>query len=191
MQNKLKAFERLLIIMDELRTQCPWDKKQTMHTLRNLSIEETYELSEAIMNNDLDNVKILEGTGSPESVVVAGVGSTYHRNDGGAGTTYYVKESGSGNTEVITPISVLNAAATWCLILVVAAFQPNRPKRVLPVTGSVLRCALPDIPKGATSSLISSSAKIVSSGIASNKPKPTSCGAIRAENFSGVPNENW
>jgi len=53
MQEKLKAFERLLIIMDELREQCPWDRKQTMESLRNLTIEETYELADAILENDL------------------------------------------------------------------------------------------------------------------------------------------
>lgn len=57
MEEKLKAFERLLIIMDELRTQCPWDKKQTMETLRNLTIEETYELADAILNDDLSEIK--------------------------------------------------------------------------------------------------------------------------------------
>lgn len=57
MEKKLKAFERLLRIMDDLRTQCPWDKKQTMETLRNLSIEETYELSEAILSGNLNDVK--------------------------------------------------------------------------------------------------------------------------------------
>ena len=54
---KLKAFDRLLTIMDELRENCPWDKKQTMETLRHLTIEETYELSDAIIENDLDEVK--------------------------------------------------------------------------------------------------------------------------------------
>lgn len=54
---QLKAFERLLIIMDELREQCPWDKKQTMETLRHLTIEEVYELGDAILENDLDEVK--------------------------------------------------------------------------------------------------------------------------------------
>ena len=54
---QLKAFERLLIIMDELREQCPWDKKQTMETLRHLTIEEVYELGDAILDNDLDEVK--------------------------------------------------------------------------------------------------------------------------------------
>jgi len=54
---QLKAFERLLIIMDELRAQCPWDKKQTMETLRHLTIEEVYELGDAILDNDLDEVK--------------------------------------------------------------------------------------------------------------------------------------
>ncbi len=51
------AFLRLLQIMDELREQCPWDKKQTMETLRPLTIEETYELGDAILNNDLQEVK--------------------------------------------------------------------------------------------------------------------------------------
>lgn len=54
---QLKALERLLNIMDELREQCPWDKKQTMQTLRHLTIEETYELGDAVLDNDLDEVK--------------------------------------------------------------------------------------------------------------------------------------
>lgn len=49
---RLKAFERLLTIMDELRTQCPWDRKQDIHSLRNLTIEETYELADAILKED-------------------------------------------------------------------------------------------------------------------------------------------
>ncbi len=56
-EQKLKAFGRLLDIMDELRDQCPWDKKQTMETLRPLTIEETYELGDAILDNDLEEVK--------------------------------------------------------------------------------------------------------------------------------------
>ena len=55
--NQLKSFDRLLTIMDELREQCPWDKKQTMESLRHLTIEETYELGDAILDNDLDEVK--------------------------------------------------------------------------------------------------------------------------------------
>lgn len=54
---QLKAFDRLLTIMDELRAGCPWDKKQTMQTLRHLTIEETYELGDAILDNDLEEVK--------------------------------------------------------------------------------------------------------------------------------------
>lgn len=54
---KLEAFDRLLTIMDELRENCPWDKKQTMESLRHLTIEETYELSDAIIENDLQEVK--------------------------------------------------------------------------------------------------------------------------------------
>ena len=56
-EKQLKAFDRLLTIMDELREQCPWDKKQTMQTLRHLTIEETYELGDAILDNDLQEVK--------------------------------------------------------------------------------------------------------------------------------------
>ncbi|UII78901.1 nucleoside triphosphate pyrophosphohydrolase [Flagellimonas sp. CMM7] len=54
---QLKAIDRLLNIMDELRTQCPWDKKQTMESLRHLTIEETYELGDAILEKDLEEVK--------------------------------------------------------------------------------------------------------------------------------------
>ncbi|NNK76445.1 MAG: nucleoside triphosphate pyrophosphohydrolase, partial [Maribacter sp.] len=54
---QLKAFDRLLTIMDELRAQCPWDKKQTMQTLRHLTIEETYELGDAILDDNLVEVK--------------------------------------------------------------------------------------------------------------------------------------
>ncbi|MCB9252631.1 MAG: nucleoside triphosphate pyrophosphohydrolase [Flavobacteriales bacterium] len=54
---RLLAFERLLNIMDDLREKCPWDKKQTFESLRHLTIEETYELSDAILQNDLKEVK--------------------------------------------------------------------------------------------------------------------------------------
>jgi MazG family protein len=54
---KLQAFDRLLTIMDELRENCPWDKKQTLETLRHLTIEETYELSDAILEGDLQEIK--------------------------------------------------------------------------------------------------------------------------------------
>lgn len=54
---RLAAFGRLLTIMDELREQCPWDRKQTMETLRPLTIEEMYELADAILKNDLEEVK--------------------------------------------------------------------------------------------------------------------------------------
>lgn len=56
-KSQLEAFDRLLTIMDELRDQCPWDKKQTMESLRHLTIEETYELGDAILENNLDEVK--------------------------------------------------------------------------------------------------------------------------------------
>jgi XTP/dITP diphosphohydrolase len=57
MQNKLQAFERLLNIMDDLREKCPWDKKQTIQTLRHLTIEETYELADAILDENMNDIK--------------------------------------------------------------------------------------------------------------------------------------
>ena len=56
-QQQLEAFNRLLDIMDDLREKCPWDKKQTFESLRHLTIEETYELGDAILNNDLQEIK--------------------------------------------------------------------------------------------------------------------------------------
>lgn len=56
-EEKLKAFERLLEIMDELREKCPWDREQTLDSLRNLTIEETYELADAIMDQDLNEIR--------------------------------------------------------------------------------------------------------------------------------------
>jgi XTP/dITP diphosphohydrolase len=57
MDERLIAFERLLKIMDELRAQCPWDQKQTFETLRNLTIEETYEMADAITAQDYQSLK--------------------------------------------------------------------------------------------------------------------------------------
>jgi XTP/dITP diphosphohydrolase len=56
-EDKLQAFGRLLDIMDDLREKCPWDKKQTMDSLRHLTIEETYELCDAILDDDMQEVK--------------------------------------------------------------------------------------------------------------------------------------
>ena len=56
-KQQLEAFNRLLDIMDELREKCPWDKKQTLESLRHLTIEETYELADAILDNDLNEIK--------------------------------------------------------------------------------------------------------------------------------------
>ena len=56
-KEKLEAFDRLLTIMDELRANCPWDKKQTLESLRHLTIEETFELSDAILDNDMPEIK--------------------------------------------------------------------------------------------------------------------------------------
>jgi XTP/dITP diphosphohydrolase len=57
MDERAKSFLRLLKIMDELREQCPWDKKQTIESIRHLSIEETYELSDAILKHDMQGIK--------------------------------------------------------------------------------------------------------------------------------------
>lgn len=56
-KEQLEAFGQLLGIMDELRARCPWDREQTMESLRNLTIEETYELADAILDDDLEEVK--------------------------------------------------------------------------------------------------------------------------------------
>ena len=56
-EQKKEAFERLLTIMDELREKCPWDMKQTLESLRHLSIEEVYELGDAILDGDMEEVK--------------------------------------------------------------------------------------------------------------------------------------
>lgn len=56
-QAKLEAFSRLLDIMDDLRAQCPWDQKQSFESLRHLTIEETYELGDAILDRDLTEIK--------------------------------------------------------------------------------------------------------------------------------------
>ncbi len=57
MDERLVAFNRLLNIMDELREKCPWDKKQTLESLRHLTIEETYELTDAILQKDMSSLK--------------------------------------------------------------------------------------------------------------------------------------
>jgi len=74
-EDQLKAFDRLLTIMDELREQCPWDKKQTMETLRHLTIEETYELGDAILDQDLEEVKKELGDVLLHMVFYAKIGS--------------------------------------------------------------------------------------------------------------------
>ena len=57
LKTKLNAFERLLGVMDELREKCPWDQKQNFETLRNLTIEETYELADAIIEMNVEDIK--------------------------------------------------------------------------------------------------------------------------------------
>ena len=80
-EEKLVAFDRLLTIMDELRENCPWDKKQTMESLRHLTIEETYELSDAIIEKDLDEIKKELGDLMLHLVFYARIGSEKGRFD--------------------------------------------------------------------------------------------------------------
>ena len=56
-KKQLEAIDRLLTIMDDLREQCPWDRKQTFESLRHLTIEETYELSESLLKGSSDDIK--------------------------------------------------------------------------------------------------------------------------------------
>lgn len=78
---QLKAIDRLLTVMDELREQCPWDRKQTMLSLRHLTIEETYELGDAILENDLEEVKKELGDLLLHIVFYAKIGSETHAFD--------------------------------------------------------------------------------------------------------------
>ena len=75
MDSRLDAFERLLNIMDDLREKCPWDKKQTMESLRKLTIEETYELADAIIEGDMEEVKKEIGDVMLHMVFYAKIGS--------------------------------------------------------------------------------------------------------------------
>ncbi|MGB1282912.1 MAG: nucleoside triphosphate pyrophosphohydrolase [Polaribacter sp.] len=74
-KDQLTAFNRLLDIMDELREKCPWDKKQTLESLRHLTIEETYELADAILENDLQEIKKEVGDVLLHIVFYAKIGS--------------------------------------------------------------------------------------------------------------------
>lgn len=78
---KLKSFERLLTIMDELRAGCPWDQKQTFESLRHLTIEETYELGDAILNRDLTEIKKELGDLLLHIVFYSKIGSEEHAFD--------------------------------------------------------------------------------------------------------------
>ena len=75
MDNRLAAFERLLNIMDDLREKCPWDKKQTFESLRNLTIEETYELADAIIEKDVKGIQEEIGDLMLHMVFYAKIGS--------------------------------------------------------------------------------------------------------------------
>src|SRR6188508_2003066 len=78
---KLQAFDRLLTVMDELRENCPWDKKQTLESLRHLTIEETYELSDAILEGDINEVKKELGDLMLHNVFYARIASEQNKFD--------------------------------------------------------------------------------------------------------------
>lgn len=80
-EQQLQAFGRLLDIMDELRAKCPWDKKQTFQSLRHLTIEETYELGDAILNNDFEEIKKELGDVLLHIVFYAKIGSETNNFD--------------------------------------------------------------------------------------------------------------
>lgn len=81
MNNAIKEFQRLLDIMDELRAKCPWDKAQTLESLRKLTIEETYELGEAILESDLQEIKKELGDLMLHIVFYAKIGSEQNAFD--------------------------------------------------------------------------------------------------------------
>jgi len=81
MDPRLEAFRELLDIMDELREKCPWDKKQTLESLRKLTIEETYELGDAILKNDLQEIKKELGDLMLHIVFYAKIGSEHKAFD--------------------------------------------------------------------------------------------------------------
>jgi XTP/dITP diphosphohydrolase len=81
MNETLAAFEHLLNIMDELRAKCPWDKKQTLESLRYLTIEETYELSDAVLDNNLDEIRKELGDIMLHIVFYAKIGSEQNAFD--------------------------------------------------------------------------------------------------------------
>ncbi len=81
MDERLSAFKKLLDIMDELREKCPWDKTQTLESLRNLTLEEAYELADAISKSELDDIKKELGDLLLHIVFYAKIGSELHAFD--------------------------------------------------------------------------------------------------------------
>ncbi len=81
LKEKLDAFERLLEIMDELREKCPWDREQTLESLRNLTIEETFELADAISEEDFDDIRKELGDLLLHIVFYAKIGSEHNLFD--------------------------------------------------------------------------------------------------------------
>ena len=79
----LEAFGRLLDIMDDLREKCPWDRKQTFESLRHLTIEETYELADAILDKDVEEIKKETGDLLLHMVFYAKLGSELSPEEGG------------------------------------------------------------------------------------------------------------
>ncbi len=91
LNEKISAFKRLLEIMDDLRAQCPWDKVQTFESLRHLTIEETYELSESVLDKDIDGIKKELGDLMLHLVFYAKIGSESNNFDMGD-VLHYINE---------------------------------------------------------------------------------------------------
>lgn len=115
-EQQLAAFDRLLTIMDELRVGCPWDKKQTMESLRHLTIEETYELGDAILDNDLEEVKKELGDLLLHIVFYAKIGSETNDFDIADVATSISEKLISRHPHIYGDIDVANAeevATNW------------------------------------------------------------------------------
>jgi XTP/dITP diphosphohydrolase len=91
-QQQLEAFNRLLDIMDDLREKCPWDKKQTLESLRHLTIEETYELGDAILDNNLQEIKKELGDLLLHIVFYAKIGSETNDNSTSGSTGFDIAD---------------------------------------------------------------------------------------------------
>ncbi|MBM3435793.1 MAG: nucleoside triphosphate pyrophosphohydrolase [Bacteroidetes bacterium] len=109
LNEKIEAFIRLLEIMDDLRAQCPWDKEQTYESLRHLTIEETYELSEAVLDKDVDSIKKELGDLMLHLVFYAKIGSEHGHFDFGDVLNYINEKLVYRHPHIYGDVSVKDA----------------------------------------------------------------------------------